>query len=514
MLSALLLVSLGSASLSAGQIRTVFVIAMENHNWTQPTGQSSPLPILGDPAAPFINSLVTPGNPNAAQASFASNYQNVGAGIHPSEPNYLWSDGGTNYGIANDNDPFPNNVQATTSHLCGYLQSLGISWKSYQEDTDLAKNGSGQLTNTALNPNQYTVPLASFSGTSPAYSNPYNGHSQYSYAAKHNPAVFFLDTNGGNDPSSSNPLAQHYAPMQALQSDLNSNQVGLFNWITPNQYNDMHTALSSFLYHGTTYTGDSASIAQGDNFLSVVVPMIMASSAYQNNGVIVIWNDETEGGDDPSRTIMEIVISPLAKGNAYRSTVRYTHSSDLRSWQEVLGVGPIGGIGDAHNATDLADMFVPGALGRPRVAGTVSLQNYNAPVGGVPITVEIRAPGTTTDLDVQTVLLASDGTFNLSTSVPAGTYDILAKGPHWLRKRLANVAITTLGVEGLSFSLVNGDVNGDNTVSLGDFTRLRAAFGSVVGDSNWNANADLNGDGAVSLSDFTILRSNFGQAGD
>src|SRR5439155_23587585 len=96
-----------SRSAFSAQIRTVFVIAMENHNWTQPSNQSSPNQIRGNLAAPFINSLVTPGHPNAAQVSFASNYQNVGTVIHPSEPNYLWSEWGTNYGIFNDNDPSP-----------------------------------------------------------------------------------------------------------------------------------------------------------------------------------------------------------------------------------------------------------------------------------------------------------------------------------------------------------------------------------------------------------------------
>ena len=31
--------ALGSSSASAKQIKTVFVIAMENHNWTQPANQ-------------------------------------------------------------------------------------------------------------------------------------------------------------------------------------------------------------------------------------------------------------------------------------------------------------------------------------------------------------------------------------------------------------------------------------------------------------------------------------------
>jgi hypothetical protein len=32
----------------------VFVIAMENHNWTQPASVTSPQQISGNPAAPFI----------------------------------------------------------------------------------------------------------------------------------------------------------------------------------------------------------------------------------------------------------------------------------------------------------------------------------------------------------------------------------------------------------------------------------------------------------------------------
>jgi len=204
---------------------------MENHNWTQPSSQTSPGQVFGNPAAPYINSLVTPGNPNAAQTSYASNYINAGAGVHPSEP-----------------------------------------------------------------------------GT-----------------------------------------------------DLLNNAVAQYNWITPNQFNDMHSALTGgFTYNGVHYTGDQADIAQGDNFLSQIVPMIEASNAYKNDGAIVLWWDESEGGDDPSRTLGEIVISPDAKGNAYTNNIRYTHSSDLLTMQEIFGVGPC--LRDACPATDLSDLFKAGAI--------------------------------------------------------------------------------------------------------------------------------------------------------
>src|SRR5690349_4826532 len=46
--------------LHAQTVKTVFVIAMENHNWTQPAYAGAPEPIFNSPNAPFINSIVNP----------------------------------------------------------------------------------------------------------------------------------------------------------------------------------------------------------------------------------------------------------------------------------------------------------------------------------------------------------------------------------------------------------------------------------------------------------------------
>ena len=193
--------------------------------------------------------LLTPGNPNAAQVSYASNYLNVGAGIRPSEPSYLWAEGGSNFGVFNDNDPYRvpgGTVQTTRATLSNDLQYTGQTWRSYQEDTDV------NLTNNQPLPkNQYTVPLSSFSGTFASGVNQWNGSNQYNYAAKHNPQVFFTSTNGNGDPTTANPLAGNYAPLQQLQTDITNNTVAQYNWISPDQYNDMHTALSG----GFTYKG-------------------------------------------------------------------------------------------------------------------------------------------------------------------------------------------------------------------------------------------------------------------
>ncbi len=388
-----LLTSLGTADAKAQQIKTVFVIAMENHNWTQPDFKFSGGPIqqvFQNPNAPFINSLVD-GSAYAfingslvhvsEQVSYASAYHNVLATangnnphIHPSEPNYLWAEAGTNFGVFNDNDPFspkgPTN-QDTELHLSTLLQAAGHTWRSYQEDIDLAKNGLGQLTNVPLPEDQWTVPLVSFSGffASP-FLNDFNQSAQFNYAAKHNPMLFFTDANGGNNVTTSNPLSHQYAPLQQLFTDLAVDGVADYNWITPNQYNDMHTALNGG-YKGLT--GDAANIKQGDDFLAQIIPVIMASNAYKDHGAIIIWWDEseqdtpaqTDNQDEFDHTIGEIVISSRTHDNVngvpYASPVNLTHSSDLRTMQEIFRTGgPL--LGDAANATDLSDLFKPGAV--------------------------------------------------------------------------------------------------------------------------------------------------------
>jgi hypothetical protein len=356
------------------QVGDIFVIAMENHNFTQPGTQTSPQQIYGNPAAPFINSLLQPGNPKAAQVSFALNYLNSGTGVHPSEPNYVWDEAGSDFGFHSDADPaaangntfYDNSSQLIsqltangstlsfwhfnyTPHFTAELNWAGIPWKNYQEDVQLS-----------------TSPTVSAAGTNGPV-NPFNGSTQYNYAVKHNPMAFFADT-----------ALQNVYPLAQLFTDLGNNAAGQYNWITPNQYNDAHTALNGgFTYNGTHYTGDSANIAQGDNFLAQVIPQIMASKAYKNNGVIIIWWDETEGGDDTSRTLQEIVISPLAKGNAYESTVLMSHSSDTKTMDEIFGLpllnNPIpavetnnyNGYNNIATVNDLSDLFVPGAIPAP-----------------------------------------------------------------------------------------------------------------------------------------------------
>ncbi len=413
---------------AAGEI---FVIAMENHNFTQPTNQSSPQQIFTNPAAPYINSLITPGHPNAVQVSYATAYFNSGTGVHPSEPNYVWAEAGTDFGIHTDAEPRDANHNVfNVLHLTGQFNAAGISWKNYQENVELSLS-----------------PTNNASGTNGPI-NPYYGTKQYDYAVKHNPMAFFPDT-----------MVQNVYPLAQFFNDLTNGSLAQYTWITPNQFNDAHSALKGgFTYNGTLWTGDQAAIAQGDNFLAQIVPKIMASPAYQNNGAIIIWWDETEGGDGTNRTLPEIIISPLAKGNAYASSVVMSHSSDTKTYDEIFGLpllnNPIplnetnnfGGYNNVATVNDLSDLFVDGAVPSPAsTAVTAEGFVFNPHTHHVSQTVHIRNNGTSAipeplflvldNLSPNATLLNADGvTSKLAplgspyVSVPVGGDGILR--PH------------------------------------------------------------------------------------
>jgi phosphatidylinositol-3-phosphatase len=208
-------VGCGSFPAHADDVKKVFVIAMENHNWTQPSTQTSPHQIFLNPATPFINSLANGTSGISNQVAYANGYTNAGPGIHPSEPNYIWAEAGTNFGVNNDDDPYhadctPDTVQTTNRHLSASLTVVRKSWRSYQEDTDVG------ATNTPLPPSSWTVPLRSHDGvyTAPG-GNAYNYSNQFNYAAKHNPMVLFADANGGCNTSTSNPLRLKLRPAAA-----------------------------------------------------------------------------------------------------------------------------------------------------------------------------------------------------------------------------------------------------------------------------------------------------------
>jgi phospholipase C len=284
-----------TATPSSAHIKTVFIILMENHNWTGAKQDN----IKGSRYAPYINNTLVP------MGSHAEQYFNPPT-IHPSLPNYLWLEAGTNFGILDDNPPSDHPL-TTTEHLVTLLHNAGISWKAYEE------NISGT-----------DCPLVS-SGL---------------YAVKHNPFVYFTDVTNNLDPSGRYCI-QHVRPFTELAGDLQKGPVAQYNFITPNLCDDMHDKCKPL----------QNQIQQGDTWLSQNVPMIL-NYVFQHAGALFVTWDEAASDDGP---IGMIVLSPFAKGNSYENFTYYDHGSTLRTFEEIFGVSPP--LGDAESQMDLSDLF-------------------------------------------------------------------------------------------------------------------------------------------------------------
>ena len=272
-------------------LTTVFLVIMENHNWSQ---------IAANPSAPYINRTLPP------RASYATAYYNP-PGPHPSLPNYLWLEAGTNFGIRDDAGPAAHSI-ASSRHLVTLLDRAGITWKAWV----------GGISGT-------TCPLTS----------------AYPYAAKHNPPVYFDDVTNHNDPRSTYCIT-HERPLGDLAADLARGTVPRYNLLIPDLCDDMHDACAP--------TNDP--VRQGDAWLSDHIPGILHSAAYQRGGVLFITWDEGAGGDGP---IGLLILSPDAKGHGYHNAMHLTHSATLRTVEEIFGVRPL--LGGAATSPDLRSFF-------------------------------------------------------------------------------------------------------------------------------------------------------------
>jgi len=237
----------------------------------------------------------------------------------PSEPHYVWMEGGTNafsdHTFTGDGDATASNSTSNTAHLVTQLAAAGIPWMAYQEGIA-----------------SHTCPIAT-SGK---------------YVPKHNPFVFFRDI-VGSPPSATTPgCASHHKSYADFAADLAQGLTG-YIFITPDLCHDMHGAL-------TCPSGifDGPNIKAGDTWLSKELPRIIAYTQSHDDAVIFLTWDE----GDSSNVIPFFAIGEHVKGG-HTSTVTYSHSSLLKSVEKLLGVPVLPAV---ESANDLADLFEPGVL--------------------------------------------------------------------------------------------------------------------------------------------------------
>jgi hypothetical protein len=245
-------------------------IWMENHNWSG---------VFGNASAPYLNTL-------AGKCGTDSAYASVGS---PSLPNYLGATSGSTQGVADDGDPSAHSF--TVDNLFRQVRAGGGTERSFMESM-------------------------------PA---PCGLVSAGSYAAKHNPAVYYA---GGDDRRA---CQADDLPFSAFSSVLAGGRLPTFTSITPNICDDMH----------------DCPVATGDQWLATWVPQILATASYRSGttALFIVWDEPTP--------LANLVVTPSVRPGTVSGTA-VTHYSLLRATEEMLGLPLLGG---AANAPDLRSAF-------------------------------------------------------------------------------------------------------------------------------------------------------------
>jgi len=146
--------------------------------------------------------------------------------------------------------------------------------------------------------------------------------SGYPYALKHDPFPYY----GGVCPAEIVPFSQ-------FDQDI-AGTVPNFVWITPDLCHDGH----------------DCSTQEADQWLSQLVPKILATSAWNEGGLLLITWDEDDG-EDSSNHVLTIVIHP---GTIIHSSARaYDHYSLLASIEDRFNLPRLGQAARASAMDDL-----------------------------------------------------------------------------------------------------------------------------------------------------------------
>ncbi len=235
-------------------------------------------------------------NSLASQYGLATQYY---ANTHPSLGNYFMLTTGQ---IITNNDSFvPPTGGVNVDNIVRHLLAAGKTWKVYAE----------------------SLPSVGYLGGDTGL-----------YVKHHNPFVYFSDVVN----SSVQPL--NIVPFTQLAADLANNQLPDYAFIVPNICDDAHDCTKS----------------TADTWLQNNIAPLIASSAFQPNGLLIIVFDEsfptdtTNGGGH----VAWVVVSPKAN-LGYQSTTLYQHQNTLRLMMEGLGLSTFPGA--ASTASNMAEFF-------------------------------------------------------------------------------------------------------------------------------------------------------------
>lgn len=348
---------LSSGARSFPPIRHVFVLTLENENASVTFGSNPPAPYLA---------RTLPG-----QGAFLVNYYGIGhasldnyvaliSGQAPNERTQLdcplfsefvmWRPGLDVHGQALGSGCIYPTIVKT---LPDQLEAAGLTWKGYMEDM-----GKDPLRERATcgHPQIGAQDRTLFASD------------RDKYAAKHNPFVYFhtiIDDQQRCD--------THVVNLDLLSKDLQSvDTTPNYSFITPNLCNDGHDP--------ECIDGSPGGFPAMDAFLRKWVPIITASAAFKQDGLLMITFDESEGngpegstaccGERPlagakrppgvmgpggGRTGAVLLSKFIRPGTV--SNVAYNHYSLLRTVEDIFGLEHLGYAAEADLQPFGADVF-------------------------------------------------------------------------------------------------------------------------------------------------------------
>jgi hypothetical protein len=256
------------------QIRHVFVITLENENYSTTFGANT--------KAPYLATTL------AAQGAMVQQYYGTG---HVSLDNYISMISGQAPTTETDNDCMTYEdykLTGTTSDgqaigsgcvypasiktLPDQLKAAGYTWKGYEGDMG---NDPAREAATCGHPTLNTTDLTQ-SAEAPSAAVPLGDQ----YATRHNPFMYFHSIIDSSD------CGEHVVNLNKLTSDLQSiSTTANFNLITPNLCDDGHDS--------PCVNGQPGGLTSANTFLQKWVPIITASPAFQKDGLLIINFDES-----------------------------------------------------------------------------------------------------------------------------------------------------------------------------------------------------------------------------
>jgi len=332
-------------------IRHMFVIVLENKPFEETFGPNSPAPYLAHELA--------------GKGVLLTNYYGIG---HSSLDNYLALISGqapnpdtqADCGTLLDFELSQPNLDANGQAIgggCVYptivktlpdqLEAVGFTWRGYMEDLGKDPKRDAQAS--------CHIVVGALDHTNQATPGD-------QYADKHNPFIYFhsiIDNPARCD--------QHVVNLDALPKDLEKVETTPnFAFITPNSCHDGHDAPCK--------NGEQGGLVSADQFLRTWVPRIVASPAFQQDGLLVVTFDEgtdstaccdergLPGGPQPGKNgpgggrIGAVLVSPFVTPGTI-SKVDYNHYSLLRSIEDFFRLPHLGYAGMPGLAPFGTDVF-------------------------------------------------------------------------------------------------------------------------------------------------------------